>query len=240
MKLSVITICKDNLEELKITCESINSQIYNGYIEHIIIDGGSSNHITDYLKKSNKRFISERDSGIYDAFNKGITFSKGQFICFLNSGDTYSSNNCIQLILDHINYEIVWFCNKHIKTDKLIRVTWVPKWAVRYFKIMPPHQSTVFPRKFFNSSLYDKSFRVSGDFDLFLKNINFYLMGSMVNFNLVNQNVGGISNNGLASRLKSNKEALQSLSINSNFSYLYLFFKLLYKVFLLFRTKLLY
>jgi putative colanic acid biosynthesis glycosyltransferase len=89
---SVITICKDNLGELKNTGQSIFSQSFKDF-EWIVIDGNSSDGTRDWLASLiNVNWISEPDKGIYDAMNKGIRKAEGKYLIFMNSGDRFSSN----------------------------------------------------------------------------------------------------------------------------------------------------
>lgn len=91
--ISIITINKDNLIGLKKTFESLRSQIKKNF-EWIVIDGnstdGSINFIHDHFKFIQQLMI-EDDKGIYDAHNKGIRKSSGEYLIFLNSGDTFYS-----------------------------------------------------------------------------------------------------------------------------------------------------
>lgn len=97
MKLSIITINYNNAEGLERTLNSVLTQSYKE-IEHIIIDGGSTDGsvevIKDYvnqLKNEDRRlkidWVSEKDKGIYNAMNKGIKRASGEYIQILNSGD---------------------------------------------------------------------------------------------------------------------------------------------------------
>ncbi|KPA34233.1 hypothetical protein AMR50_0875 [Leptospira interrogans] len=89
-KISIITINLNNLEGLRKTLESVKSQTYTNF-ELIVVDGGSTDGSFEYLKSNLdliKKFISEKDKGIYNAQNKGISLSKGEYLVFLNAGDT--------------------------------------------------------------------------------------------------------------------------------------------------------
>jgi len=92
---SIITICKDNLSELKKTHISISQQTSEDY-EWIVIDGDSSDGTREWLKNiKTANWISEPDNGIYDAMNKGISFAKGKYLIFMNSGDCFDNNSVL-------------------------------------------------------------------------------------------------------------------------------------------------
>ena len=104
MKISIITVCFNSEETIISTLNSVFSQNYPN-IEHIIIDGGSSDRTLDIIKQypfKNKRVISENDNGIYDAMNKGIKMAKGEIISILNSDDIYQSPNIISNVINII------------------------------------------------------------------------------------------------------------------------------------------
>ena len=95
LKLSIITVTLNNKDGLKKTLDSIQNQIFKDY-EVIVIDGKSTDGTIDYLKKfSDIFYLSEKDSGIYNAMNKGISYAKGEYINFLNSGDSYFSESTL-------------------------------------------------------------------------------------------------------------------------------------------------
>jgi glycosyltransferase involved in cell wall biosynthesis len=91
-RISIITICFNNLPELLETCLSVEKQSVFPF-EHIIVDGSSNSEIREYLEKTTLapyvKWISERDNGIADAFNKGIKLSSGDIVNMLNSGDCF-------------------------------------------------------------------------------------------------------------------------------------------------------
>ena len=95
--ISIITASFNRAQFIETAIISVLNQDYPN-IEHIVIDGGSTDGTLDLLKKySHLHVISERDKGVYDAFNKGAGFASGEIIGFLNSDDFYENNifNCV-------------------------------------------------------------------------------------------------------------------------------------------------
>ena len=94
MKLSIVTVNLNNADGLLKTIESVASQTFTDF-EYIIVDGASTdeslNIICQYenVPMSHFQWISEPDSGIYQAMNKGIRMAKGEYLLFLNSGDYF-------------------------------------------------------------------------------------------------------------------------------------------------------
>src|SRR5258706_2291740 len=101
LRLSVITICFNNPDELIKSCNSVSAQS-SLPDEHVIIDGSSNKEILNWLQSnpqpSYRRWIYERDKGISDAFNKGIKLSAGNILQFLNSGDIYFDDDVLKKI----------------------------------------------------------------------------------------------------------------------------------------------
>ena len=88
--ISIITVVYNGEQHIQQTINSIKHQTYKN-IEHIIIDGNSSDGTLDIIKKNKSvsKYISEPDRGIYDAMNKGINIASGELIGILNSDDWY-------------------------------------------------------------------------------------------------------------------------------------------------------
>ena len=107
MFLSIITINRNNAEGLKRTLESVASQTCRDF-EHIIIDGASTDESVDIIKeyvtspagKNVSYWVSEPDSGIYDAMNKGIEKANGEWVNFMNSGDVFFDSGVLKEIYD--------------------------------------------------------------------------------------------------------------------------------------------
>lgn len=88
--ISIITVVYNNKDNFIKTLESVKKQRYSA-IEYIVVDGGSTDGTLDVIKENDgyiDEWISEKDKGIYDAMNKGIELSTGDYIWFLNGGDT--------------------------------------------------------------------------------------------------------------------------------------------------------
>ena len=110
--LSIVTVVYNGEQYLENTILSIVNQDYNN-IEYIIIDGGSSDGTVNIIKKYEDKityWVSEKDNGIYDAMNKGISVASGSFINFMNAGDSFYSNN----VLSNIAKELISYDNEII------------------------------------------------------------------------------------------------------------------------------
>lgn len=88
--VSVVTVCRNCLPQLRQTIKSVDAQRNSDY-EHIIVDGASSDGTPDFLAREFRgRWISEPDGGIYDAMNKGVGMAGGEWVIFMNAGDTFA------------------------------------------------------------------------------------------------------------------------------------------------------
>lgn len=95
--VSIITVCYNAADFVETTINSVLSQSYPN-IQYIIIDGASIDGTIDIVKKYSKRIsviVSEPDKGIYDAMNKGMKYVKGEWVNFMNAGDTFHDENVV-------------------------------------------------------------------------------------------------------------------------------------------------
>ena len=120
MKLSIVTINYNNAEGLERTLNSVLAQTYEG-IEHIIVDGGSTDGSVDVIKRYVQKvesvqkvkseevrgkcviWSSEKDKGIYDGMNKGVKKATGDFVWILNSGDCAAAPDVVKRMISAIN-----------------------------------------------------------------------------------------------------------------------------------------
>ena len=155
MKISIITITYNSAKTLPRALESVRSQTY-GDIEHIIIDGASTDGTVEIIKNYSKgpsdkvpstkevRWVSEPDGGIYDALNKGIRMATGDVIGFLHSDDVLYSPDSIGQIaaaFESTKADVVYGDLQYCNGDKVTR-----RWRSNAFKPsslkfgwMPPH-----------------------------------------------------------------------------------------------------
>lgn len=96
--ISIITVTYNAADTLEPTLQSVDSQNFDDY-EHLIIDGASKDATLDIAKKYARktlRVVSEPDNGIYDAMNKGLKLATGEYVIFLNAGDTFPSPDTLR------------------------------------------------------------------------------------------------------------------------------------------------
>lgn len=103
-RLSVISITYNNYRGLRKTLEVFNENNWGERVEIVIVDGGSKDETPDFLKTQTltANWVSEKDKGIYDAMNKGLSMATGDYVWFLNSGDYAPNASVIHLILNNI------------------------------------------------------------------------------------------------------------------------------------------
>lgn len=102
--LSVITIVFNNAPDIERTMRSVIGQTYP-HIEYIVIDGASTDGTLAIIKKHEQHLamlVSERDSGIYDAMNKGLALATGDYVLFMNSGDEIYAPNTVELVFGSV------------------------------------------------------------------------------------------------------------------------------------------
>lgn len=131
MKLSIITVNRNNTEGLRKTIESVVSQTYTDF-EYIIIDGASTDGSVDIIKEYADRityWVSEPDNGIYNAMNKGILKAKGEYLQFLNSGDWLTNNDVLKYVFDLRRDEDVLYGDEFLfyNINKIVRKAYPQK-----------------------------------------------------------------------------------------------------------------
>ena len=171
-QLSIVTINYKNLNGLISTHHSIAQQQCKQGFEWIVIDGDSGDGTKEWLlqliPQFPLKFISEKDSGIYNAMNKGISLSGGNFVIFLNSGDTFYDDSSVDLILHHIDQskhiDLLLFGFKYIDKLHLPRPLW---W--RFWSMPTSHQAMIFSISILKTHPYNESYARGGDFEHFLR-----------------------------------------------------------------------
>ena len=222
---------------IKATLDSVINQTYKN-IEHIVIDASSNDNTVKICKSYSHLFklISEKDKGVYDAFNKGLKIATGDIIGFLNSDDTFYDQNSLGQIINGFDEDTdAVFGNLQFYNN---RNNIVRKWVSKPFEKgmfkkawMPPHPTFYCKKKIYvKYGNYNDSFKIAGDFELMLRFFECYdINAKFLNQNLIKMKAGGISNSGLVSKIQILKEEFQSFKINkvSVNRFLYIFSKIL-------------
>lgn len=171
-------------------------------MEYIIIDGGSTDGTIDIIGEYEgmiKYWVSEPDKGIYDAWNKGICSSSGEWIAFIGAGDVYFYN-AIQVYMDEISCfqnsvpEYLSSRVNLVKNSKILR-TVGRQWRWQTFRkhMNVAHVGSLHHRSLFRKyGLFDTAYKISGDYELLLRPRE-ELRAIFINKITANMNVGGIS-----------------------------------------------
>ena len=217
MKITIITVVFNDKEFLEETILSVINQNYSD-VEFIIIDGGSTDGSLNIIRKYDAQItkcVSEPDKGIYDAMNKGVTFSTGEVISFLNSGDLFYSNDVISKVMSSFLESKIDSCY-----GDLIYVSRDLKREIRYWRsgelsskqiekgILLPHPVFFVRKKMFTDyGFFNTKYKISADFDLilrFMRAVDF--SAHYIPEVLVKMRNGGISNKNPVNVFKANLE----------------------------------
>ena len=175
-KISIITVCLNCSSTIERTCKSVLSQTYSN-TEWIVIDGHSVDgtlKILDNYKEEISLLISELDSGIYEAMNKGIRLSTGEYIVFLNAGDTFYDQNTLKLVSLFFGPDLIYgkTIKRHKNFDELASY---PKSLTKdyFLNYTLSHQSSYYKRNLFDRyGLYDEFYKIAGDYELYARLIH--------------------------------------------------------------------
>lgn len=169
-KISIVTIVLNDLEGLKRTIESVKSLNFTEY-EYIVIDGGSDNKSLEFIKNEPtiSKWVSEKDKGIYDAMNKGIQMSSGDYIHLLNAGDVYYSSDVFDgsYFLDGKDF-LAWAVLKRGKRD----IIWSPHKSKIYNSLRIAHPGLIVKSSYYvNNELYSLDYSLISDSIFILNNV---------------------------------------------------------------------
>lgn len=158
MKLTIVTVVWNAVDNIKNTLNSIRKQTYDN-LEYVVIDGKSTDGTLKVIEDNKDLidvFISEQDEGLYDAMNKGKDLATGDFVLFMNAGDIFLSDDVLERIASQMtNKEALYHGNTIVYFDK------------KRF-IAPPihHQSLFYPRSYYLKESYNhKKYKVVAESD---------------------------------------------------------------------------
>ena len=197
IKYSIVTVVKDGEKSIEATIRSVISQKDKNF-EYIIIAGESidkTNQILGNFSNKIDKIIYEKDDGLYFAMNKALEYCNGEYINFLNSGDSYTSDNILKKITNELNNDTDIYCgsvysldDKNNKVFKSYRDRLQPLDHMFCF-----HQATFATRDVLKKNRFDTQFKVVADYEWALK---CYYSGYKFKFSetpIVNFEEGGFS-----------------------------------------------
>ena len=175
MKYSIITINLNNACGLEYTINSVINQTCHDY-EFLIIDGGSNDN-SKYIIEQNKNIIdywvSESDKGIFNAMNKGIIASKGEYLIFMNSGDCFYNNTVLEDCLNYLGADFVIGQIARKDNNTIMNYDLSSISMMTFYRGAIPHQATFHKKSLFQDSLYDEGLKISSDWKFFFQKIIF-------------------------------------------------------------------
>ena len=166
--LTIATINLNNSHGLTRTLASLATQSNVEY-QWVFIDGLSQDNsvqIAYQFKRNSDVVVSEVDAGIYNAMNKAIRFSKGDYILFLNSGDIFANSNAIKLVSENLkdDADLLTFGFEVRGKARMPK----PKWW-RFWSLPTSHQAIIYKANLLREFPFDEKYRFASDFDQFLR-----------------------------------------------------------------------
>lgn len=253
MKISLITVTYNSEKTLRKTIQSVLAQKFIN-LEYIIIDGQSKDNTVSIIKESeplfnnNLKWISEKDTGIYDAMNKGIKIATGDIIGILNSDDYFTSDNILEII--HTTFE------KNQSIDAIYGdihyINNNPNQIIRYYSskifkpqlmrlgFMPAHPSFYVKKQVYTQwGVYKTNYKIAADFEFLLRVI---LKGKIqtlyLPIDMVTMKIGGVSTNNIKSHIQIMKEHLRACKENQIKTNIFLLsLRYFYKIYELYKYK---
>jgi glycosyltransferase involved in cell wall biosynthesis len=224
-KISIITVVRNGEKTIRDCIESINRQTVP--VEHIIVDGASTDGTLNILKSYDGRIsalISEPDNGVYDAMNKGLARAAGDVVGILNADDFYPRHDVLERVvrsLENSGVQAVYGDLKYVNKNDTSRV--VRMWrAGSYDKKkllygwMLPHPTFFVRREVFERfGYFNTSMGSAADYELMLRFLFRYNLNAVyIPAVLVHMRAGGLSNRSVINRLRANKMDRAAWQVN--------------------------
>lgn len=253
MKLSIVTVTYNSGITLRDTIQSVLFQSYPD-IEYLLVDGLSRDNTVEIIKEYEPQFssrikwISEKDSGLYDAMNKGIRMATGDIVGIINSDDFYHRTDILAKVADAFQDETVQAVYGDVRfvnpdnLDKTVRYYSSKKFSPNLFRygFMPAHPTFFTYRKYFDEFGYYKTdYRIAADYELLIRFLyTHHLKAKYLPLDFMKMRTGGASTASFKSNLLLNKEIVRACRENGLWTCMpLLFLKYFIKVFELIFTR---
>ena len=206
MIVTIITVCRNHAKELERTIRSVESQTWQEK-EYLVIDGASTDDTLNVIKAheaSITRWVSEPDQGIYDAMNKGVKMAQGEWVIFMNAGDTFAGDDTLQRVFGNpLDADVIY---GDVIKGELVKKAEAPRNAHRMFYC---HQSAFVKTSCLREFPFDIRHRMSADFkqvkQLFLSGKRF----RQLDFPVANFDTQGVSNRNRSAGLYDNIQVIR-------------------------------
>jgi glycosyltransferase involved in cell wall biosynthesis len=232
--VTVITVVFNGEATLEHTIQSVIEQTYNN-VEHIIVDGGSTDATLDILRKFENNidyWVSEKDKGIYDAMNKGIVLASGEYVGMLNSDDYFANPNALEIIATRLkasNADAVFSCLDIVDPANLAQV--LRRYRISSFNsfmlrigVMPPHP-TFYCKKacYEKAGFYRTDYRIAADFEMLTRLlIKHHVSWKFIDATTVKMRSGGVSSSGLKASWVVNREIVRACRENGLYTNMFM------------------
>jgi glycosyltransferase involved in cell wall biosynthesis len=226
MKITVITVCRNAERTIGDALRSVAQQTFPN-IEHLVIDGLSTDGTMDVVRANDGRVarcVSERDGGIYEAMNKGISWATGEFTCFLNADDMYAGSGVLAALMDGLResgadaaHANLCYVDREQPSRSVRRWTGRPFRPGMFAKGWAPAHPTFVARTELLRELggFDVRYRLAADFDLMCRVLEVRCVRSTyVPVEAVRMRVGGVTSGSFRNIVRQNREILASLRTN--------------------------
>ena len=202
MKFSIITVTYNCEDLIETTLNSVLIQDFLNF-EYIIVDGGSTDNtlkIIESYKDKIDIIISEPDKGIYDAMNKAIKLASGEYINFMNAGDTFIGNNIITTINNFLNQNNCSLAYGYARTSYLNKELLIGNSDASKIKIC--HQAAFYKKDLHHKyGLYDLNYKIVSDRDFFAKLYTHHEPICFVNTIIVDYMYDGLTTKNVLARI---------------------------------------
>ena len=175
VKFSIVTVSYNMASHIKKTIDSVLGQTFKDF-QYVIIDGGSRDKTVEIVKQYGNAidtFVSEPDLGIYDAMNKGVRLSKGDYVIFMNVGDSFATNRTLQDIVEEMTDLKGLFYGDSIR-ESVDGVASVYHESTNKYQLTKKnicHQAIIYPRELLLEKGFELSFPILADW---ARNIELY------------------------------------------------------------------
>ena len=201
MKITIVSVVFNAVNDIEKTIQSIINQTYND-IEYIIVDGESSDGTIDILKSYESKIsklIIEKDKGLYDAMNKSLDFATGDYLIFINSGDTFVTPYVVEGVVNSLKFnDAVYYGDVIFLNTKEKSATFFGGYFGKHRLCMKNicHQAIFYPKSVYKTRKYDLTYKIFADYiyNISLKadNVRFIYLKKIISF----FELGGLSSTG--------------------------------------------